>query len=58
MRGTPAGEGVMPGVSTREAIQKNHSLMVNPDACAGKLAGNPLGKIIEEAARMVGIDFI
>ncbi len=51
-------KALMPGVSTRAAIQRNHSLMVNPDACAGKLAGNPLREDIEEAARMVGIDFI
>lgn len=52
------GKALMPGVSTRAAIQKNHSLMVKPDACAGKLEGNPLRADIEEAARMVGIDFI
>lgn len=52
------GKALMPGVSTREAIQRNHSLMVNPDACAGKLEGNPLREDIEEAARMVGADFL
>jgi nickel-dependent lactate racemase len=48
----------MPGASTREAIQCNHSLMVNPDACAGKLDGNPLREDIEEAAAMAKADFI
>ena len=52
------GKALMPGVSTREAIQRNHALMVHPDACAGKLTGNPLREDIEDAARMVGIDFI
>jgi nickel-dependent lactate racemase len=52
------GKSLMPGASTREAIQRNHSLMVNPDACAGKLSGNPLREDIEEAAAMVGADFI
>ncbi len=52
------GKALMPGVSTREAIQRNHSLMVNPDSCAGKLDGNPLREDIEEAARMVGADFL
>ena len=28
-------KAVMPGVSTREAIQANHSRMVRPEACAG-----------------------
>ena len=52
------GKALMPGVSTREAIQKNHSLMVDPDACAGKMDGNPIREDIEEAAAMVGCDWI
>ncbi len=52
------GKALMPGASTRKAIQCNHSLMVSPDACAGKISGNPLREDIEEAARMVGADFI
>ncbi len=32
--------------------------MTNPDACAGKLDGNPLREDIEEAAAMVGADFL
>ena len=52
------GKALMPGVSTREAIQRNHSLMVDPDSCAGKLTGNPLREDIEEAASMVGADFL
>lgn len=51
-------KAIMPGVSTREAIQANHSNMINPDAHAGKLDGNPLRDDIEEAAAMVGVDFI
>ena len=48
----------MPGVSTREAIQANHSMMVRPEACAGNLTTNPLRRDIEEAGELVGIDFI
>lgn len=51
-------KAIMPGVSTRAAIQSNHSLMVNPAACAGNLEANPLRKDIEEAASICGIDFI
>ena len=51
-------KAIMPGVSTRDAIQSNHSQMVKPEACAGKLEGNPVREDIEEAAAMVGIDFI
>ena len=51
-------KAIMPGVSTRAAIQSNHSRMVEETACAGKLEGNPVREDIEEAAAMVGVDFI
>lgn len=51
-------KAIMPGVSTRAAIQKNHSRMVLEAAKAGNLLGNPLRQDIEEAAAMVGVDFI
>ncbi len=51
-------KAIMPGVSTRDAIQNNHSAMVQPTACAGKLEGNPVREDIEESGRILGIDFI
>ena len=51
-------KAIMPGVSTRAAIQANHSRMVLPECCAGALETNPLRLDIEEAGAMVGIDFI
>ena len=51
-------KAIMPGVSTRAAIQSNHSRMVQPEACAGRLEGNPVREDIEEAAAMAGVDFI
>lgn len=51
-------KAIMPGVSTRAAIQSNHSMMVREDACAGNLETNPLRKDIEEAAAICGVDFI
>ena len=51
-------KAVMPGVSTRDAIQTNHSMMVRPKACAGALETNPLRMDIEEAGEICGIDFI
>lgn len=51
-------KAIMPGVSTRAAIQANHSRMVLPEAKAGALETNPLRLDIEEAGAMVGIDFI
>ncbi len=46
-------KAIMPGVSTRNAIQANHCRMVEAAACAGKLTGNPVREDIEEAAAMV-----
>lgn len=51
-------KAIMPGVSTPMAIQANHSMMVSPDACAGKLLGNPIRADIEEAGAICGIDYI
>lgn len=51
-------KAIMPGVSTRAAIQANHSRMVEETACAGRLEGNPVREDIEEAAAMLGVDFI
>jgi nickel-dependent lactate racemase len=51
-------KAIMPGCSTREAIQKNHSKMVSPDAYAGKLEGNPVREDIEESILYCPIDFI
>ena len=48
----------MPGVSTREAIQCNHRMMICPEAHAGKLDGNPIREDIEQAGRILGIDYI
>ncbi len=51
-------KAIMPGVSTPAAIQVNHSLMVKDACCAGSLEDNPLRQDIEQAAAMVGVDFI
>ena len=51
-------KALMPGVSTPEAIQANHSLMVSPDACAGKLEGNPVREDLEQALQFCLIHFI
>lgn len=51
-------KAIMPGVSTRDAIQSNHKMMIQPEACAGNLDSNPLRSDIEEAANICGVDFI
>ena len=51
-------KAVMPGVSSRAAIQSNHSQMVQETACTGVIEGNPVRKDIEEFIQTQPIDFI
>lgn len=51
-------KAIMPGVSTRAAIQANHSRMVKDAARAGAMEDNPVRIDIEEVANYVHIDFI
>lgn len=51
-------KAIMPGVSTRDAIQSNHSRMVLPEAAAGRIEGNPVRKDIEEAIEFCPLHFI
>lgn len=51
-------KAIMPGCSTRAAIQSNHSMMVRAEAAAGNLKTNPVRRDIEEAAALCGIDYI
>lgn len=51
-------KAIMPGVSTPAAIQANHSMMIEEAAHAGNITSNPIRADIEEAAEMVGVDFI
>ena len=51
-------KAIMPGVSTWDAIQANHSAMVEPTACAGRLEGNPVREDIEESGKILGVDYI
>lgn len=52
-------KAIMPGVSTRDAIQCNHSRMVQEAAKAGAIEGNPIREDIDEVCeKFVPIDFI
>jgi len=51
-------KAIMPGVSTRAAIQANHGRMVSPGAVAGRIEGNPIREDIEEVAKFCPADFI
>lgn len=52
-------KAIMPGVSTRDAIQANHSRMIQEEAKAGALEGNPIREDIDEVCtKFVPISFI
>ncbi len=51
-------KAIMPGVSTAEAIQSNHSRMVEDTSYAGRIEGNSVRMDIEEVAGFVKIDYI
>lgn len=51
-------KAIMPGVSTRAAIQSNHRFMVEPESAAGRLCGNPVREDIEESGRLCPSEFI
>lgn len=51
-------KALMPGCSTPAAISVNHSMMIDPRCRTGNALDNPLREDLEEAASIVGIDFI
>jgi nickel-dependent lactate racemase len=51
-------KAIMPGVSTREAIQANHSRMVEETATTGKIKGNPVREDIDEVYRFLPVDYL
>ncbi len=50
-------KAIMPGVSSREAVQNNHKMMLLPEARAGNL-NSPVRKDMDEAGELLGIDFV
>jgi lactate racemase len=51
-------KAIMPGVSTAEAIQANHSHMVEANAYAGRIEGNPVREDIDEVYSLCPANFI
>ncbi len=51
-------KALMPGVSSHDAIQVNHSNMIHSEAYAGNLKTNPVRQDIDEAGEYIKIDFI
>lgn len=51
-------KAVMPGICSRNSIQANHKMMLDEKSVAGNYLDNPIRRDIEEAGKLVGIDFI
>lgn len=51
-------KAIFPGVSTLRSIKHNHGMMTHANARAGVLRHNPVREDIEEAAALVGIDYV
>jgi nickel-dependent lactate racemase len=51
-------KSMVPGTASVRTVTDNHSHMVEDAAVAALLEGNPVREDLEEAANMVGIDFI
>ncbi len=50
-------KSALPAVSSKRSIDANHALMLDPKSCAGNV-DSPVRQDIEEAASLLGIDFI
>lgn len=50
-------KAIMPGVSTRDAIQANHSHMLDEKAATGRVEDNPIRQDIDEVATFLRIHF-
>lgn len=51
-------KALMPGVSSHDAIQANHSNMVHENAYAGNIDSNPVRQDIDQTGEFIKIDFI
>ena len=51
-------KSVIPAISCRETISHNHAMLLDANARAGVLDGNPVDEDMTEAARLAKVDFI
>lgn len=49
-------KSILPGISSRETIGRNHLYMETGEAALGKTEGNPVREEMEEAAKMIKLD--
>jgi len=51
-------KALLPGVCSKNTIEKNHVLMFSEGAMPGKIDGNPMREDIEEGGKLARVDFI
>ena len=51
-------KSILPGIASEEAVKHNHALLLDPNARTGILNENPVHEDMEEAVRMVRVDFV
>ncbi len=51
-------KGILPGITARETIRKNHAMIVNPEVDIAKTKGNPISDEMDEAAQKARVDFL
>jgi len=51
-------KAILPGCASRAAVNANHAMMVQPQAAAGRLDGNPVRADLEEGAALAGPAFM
>lgn len=51
-------KGVVIGLGGEKTISKNHSMLIDPNSKMGLLEGNPVREDIEEAGKMIKIDYL
>lgn len=51
-------KALMPGVCSKESVQANHVMMIQPGTMPGKADGNPMREDIEEAGKIGGMKFL
>jgi nickel-dependent lactate racemase len=50
-------KSILPGISSKETIQRNHSLLFEKHSCMGVLKENMIHKEMNEAMHLAGVDF-
>jgi nickel-dependent lactate racemase len=50
-------KSILPGISSKNTIQRNHSLLFEKHSCMGLLKENPINQEMNEAMHLAGCDF-